>query len=147
MGGLNDLGKAGFKDKYGVMPMPKQKTATSFVGGSDFVVFKSSKNRDTAWRFVQWLVEPKTQLAWYQLSTDLPSVTSAWKDPSLSGDEKLATFGKQLEDAKAPPAIANWEQVAAVYDSAMEKVTKSGEDPAAALKSVQAKAVAIGTGS
>ena len=147
MGGLNDLGGAGFKDKYGVMMMPKQKTATSFVGGSDLAVFKNSKNRDSAWKFVQWLSEPKTQVKWHQKSTDLPSVKSAWTDPALTADENLAVFGKQLEDAKAPPATATWEQVAAAFDTEMEKVMKSGLDPAAALKAVQAKADSIGTGS
>jgi multiple sugar transport system substrate-binding protein len=146
MGGLNDLGKAGFKEKYGVMPMPKQKTATSFVGGSDLAVFKKSKNRDSAWKFVQWLSDPKVQVKWYSLSTDLPSVKSAWTDPALTADPKLAVFGKQLEDAKAPPATATWEQVAAAFDTEMEKVAKSGLDPAAALKAVQSKADSIGTG-
>ena len=147
MSGLNDLGKAGFKEKYGVMQMPKQKTATSFVGGSDLAVFKNSKNRDSAWKFVQWLSDPKTQVKFFALSTDLPSVKSAWTDPSLTADAKLAVFGKQLNDAKAPPATATWEQVAAEFDSAMEKVCKTGLDPAAALKSVQSKADSIGTGS
>jgi len=146
MGGINDLGKAGFKDKYGVMEMPKQKTATSFVGGSDLAVFKNSKNRDSAWKFVQWLSDPKTQVKFFALSTDLPSVKSAWTDPALTADAKLAVFGKQLEDAKAPPATATWEQVAAAFDTEMEKVTKSGLDPAAALKTVQSKADSIGTG-
>ena len=147
MGGIEKLGGAGFKDKYGVMEMPKQKTATSFVGGSDLVVFKNSKNRDSAWKFVQWLSDPKTQVKFFALSTDLPSVKSAWTDPSVSADAKLAVFGKQLEDAKAPPATATWEQVASEFDSAMEKVAKSGLDPAAALKTVQSKADSIGTGS
>jgi len=146
MGAVEKVGGAGFKDKYGVMPMPKQKTATSFVGGSDLVVFKNSKNRDSAWKFIQWLSEPATQVKWYGLTTDLPSVKSAWQDPALTADEKLAVFGKQLEDAKAPPAIATWEQVVAGFDTEMEKVTKSGLDPAAALKAVQVKADSIGTG-
>ncbi|MGV8909492.1 MAG: sugar ABC transporter substrate-binding protein [Propionicimonas sp.] len=146
-GGIEELGKAGFKEKYGVMPMPKQKTATSFVGGSDLVVFKNSKNRDSAWKFVQWLSEPATQVKFYALSTDLPSVKSAWQDPSLTSDPNLAVFGKQLEDAKAPPAIPTWEQVASAFDTEMEKVAKAGLDPAAALKTVQSKADSIGTGS
>jgi len=144
--GIDALGKAAFKDKYAVMPMPKQKTATSFVGGSDIAVFKASKNRDSAWKFVQWLTDPKIQVKFYALTTDLPSVKSAWTDPSLSSDAKLAVFGKQLEDAKAPPAVATWEQVAAAFDTEMEKVAKSGLDPAAALKTVQSKADSIGTG-
>ena len=44
-------GGAGFADKYAVGSLvPKDKSATSFVGGSDLVVFKNSKNRDAAWK-------------------------------------------------------------------------------------------------
>ncbi len=146
MSAVEKVGGAGFKDKYAVAPMPTKQTSSSFVGGSDFVVFKNSKQRDTAWKFVQFLSDPKTQAKWYGLSTDLPSVKSAWQDPALASDEKLAVFGKQLETAQAPPSISTWEQVAAQFDTEMEKVTKAGEDPAAALKTVQSQAESIGTG-
>lgn len=146
MKAVEEQGGAGFADKYDVMPMPTKKTATSFVGGSDFVVFKAAKNKDTAWKFVQFLTDPKTQVDWYKLSTDLPSVKSAWDDPALKADAKLAKFGVQLNDAQAPPSFATWEEVALVFDSEMEKVMKTGADPAAALKAVQTEAASIGTG-
>ena len=146
MSAVEKVGGKGFKDKYSVAVMPTKKTSSSFVGGSDFAVFKDSKQRDTAWKFVKFLSDPKTQAAWYQQSTDLPSVTSAWKDPSISADTKLAKFGEQLKTAQAPPSFSTWEQVVAQFDSEMEKVTKQGSDPAAALKSVQAQAQSIGTG-
>ena len=146
MKAVEDVGGEGFKDKYNVMQIPADKVSSSFVGGSNFVVFKNTKNRDTAWKFIQWLADPATQVKWYQLSTDLPSVKSAWEDPALSSDEKLATFGKQLETAKAPPSFATWEEVITSLDTELEKVTKSGADPAAALKTVQQQADSIGTG-
>ena len=146
MSAVEKVGGKGFKDKYSVAVMPTKKTSSSFVGGSDFAVFKDSKQRDTAWKFVKFLSDPKTQAKWYQQSTDLPSVTSAWKDPSISADTKLAKFGEQLKTAQAPPSFPTWEQVVAQFDSEMEKVTKQGSDPAAALKSVQAQAQSIGTG-
>jgi multiple sugar transport system substrate-binding protein len=146
MSAVEKVGGKGFKDKYSVAVMPTKKTSSSFVGGSDFAVFKDSKQRDTAWKFVKFLSDPKTQAQWYQQSTDLPSVTSAWKDPSISADTKLAKFGEQLKTAQAPPSFATWEQVVAQFDSEMEKVTKQGSDPAAALKSVQTQAQSIGTG-
>jgi multiple sugar transport system substrate-binding protein len=146
MSAVEKVGGKGFKDKYSVAVMPTKKTSSSFVGGSDFAVFKDSKQRDTAWKFVKFLSDPKTQAEWYQQSTDLPSVTSAWKDPSISADTKLAKFGEQLKTAQAPPSFPTWEQVVAQFDSEMEKVTKQGSDPAAALKSVQAQAQSIGTG-
>ena len=146
MSAVEKVGGAGFKDKYSVAKMPVKKTSSSFVGGSDFVVFKKSKQRDTAWKFVQFLADPKTQAKWYQLSTDLPSVQSAWEDPSISSDKKLATFGEQLRTAQAPPSFPTWEQVITSLDTELEKVTKKGADPSAALKSVQQQAESIGTG-
>lgn len=146
MSAVEKAGGAGFKDKYDVMQIPADKESSSFVGGSNLVVFKNTKNRDASWKFVQWLGDPKVQVKWYQLSTDLPSVKSAWQDPALTADKKLAVFGKQLETAQAPPSFPTWEQVITSFDTEMEKVTKTGADPAAALKTVQQQADSIGTG-
>lgn len=140
-------GGAAFKDKYDVMPMPTKQTSASFVGGSNLAVFKASKNRAAAWKFVDYLTQEATQIEWYKLTTDLPSVQSAWKDPSLTADTKLAKFGEQLKSAFAPPALGTWEQVAAKFDAAVEQVAKTGSDPAAALKTVQSEATSIGMGS
>jgi len=136
-----------FKDKYDVFQIPADKMSSSFVGGSNLVVFKNTKNRDSSWKLVNWLSDPKTQVKWYGMSTDLPAVKSAWQDPALTADTKLAVFGKQLETAQAPPSFPTWEQVVTSFDTEMEKVTKSGADPAAALKTVQKQAESIGTGS
>ncbi len=147
MSAVEKAGGKGFKDKYDVMQIPADKQSSSFVGGSNLVVFKNTKNRDSSWKLVNWLSDPKTQVKWYGMSTDLPAVKSAWQDPALTADKKLAVFGKQLETAQAPPSFPTWEQVVTSFDTEMEKVTKTGADPAAALKTVQKQAESIGTGS
>jgi multiple sugar transport system substrate-binding protein len=146
IGLLKDQGGAGFEDKFAVMPMPMKKSATSFIGGSNLSVFKDAKNRDGAWKFVQWLSKPDVQVKWYGQVSDLPAVQKSWEDPTLSGDEFLKTFGEQLKSAKAPPAITTWEQVAATMDAEIERVAKGGADAAAATKAMQDKAGSIGTG-
>ncbi|WP_299444812.1 sugar ABC transporter substrate-binding protein [uncultured Phycicoccus sp.] len=146
MSAVEKAGGEGFEDKYDVMQIPADTQSSSFVGGSNLVVFKNTENRDSAWKFVQWLAEPETQVDWYGVSTDLPSVKSAWQDPALADDSKLAVFGKQLETAQAPPSFSTWEQVVSTFDTEMEKVTKTGADPAAALETVQSQAESIGTG-
>ncbi|MEV0720905.1 sugar ABC transporter substrate-binding protein [Asanoa sp. NPDC050611] len=147
IGLLQEKGGAGFDQKFAIAQMPMKKSATSFIGGSNLAVFKDAKNRDAGWKFVQWLSKPEVQVKWYQAVKDLPSVQSAWDDSSLSGDPYLAVFGKQLEDAKAPPAIPTWEQIAASFDLEVEKLCKSNVDPGATAKTIQDKASAIGTGS
>ncbi len=147
MSAVEKVGGKGFEDKYAVAKIPAGSVdSSSFVGGSDFVVFKNSTERETAWKFVQFLADPKTQAKWYDMSTDLPSVQSAWDDPSLASDDKLTVFGEQLKTAKAPPSYPTWEQVVATFDDQMEKVTKTGADPAKALQQVQQQADSIGTG-
>jgi multiple sugar transport system substrate-binding protein len=145
IGSLAQAGGASFADKYSVMQIPKQSSSTSFVGGSDLVVFKHSKNRDAAWKLVQFLSQPNNQAAWHKVAGDLPAVKSAWNDPSLAGDKKLAIFNAQLSDTKSPPALTTWTQISAAADTQLEKIVKSGTDPAAAMKSLQATADSIGT--
>ncbi|HEU4667299.1 MULTISPECIES: sugar ABC transporter substrate-binding protein [Micrococcaceae] len=146
VGLLNKTGGEGFADKYKVAPMPKAKTATSFVGGSNMVVFKKSENRDSAWKLLQWLSKPEVQLKWYKATGDLPSQQTAWKDPTLADDSKLSVFGEQLKTTDNPPAVQTWTQVSAAADSEIEQIVKAGKDPADALKSLQQTADSIGTG-
>lgn len=143
---LREQGGAEFEGKWDVAVMPKDRSGTSFVGGSNLTVFKDAANRDAAWKFVSFLMQPDVQQTWYETVTDLPSVQSAWDSGELAEDPMLAKFGTQLEDAKAPPAIPTWEQVAAVMDTEIEALVKSGTSPADAAAAIQSGAAAIGTG-
>jgi multiple sugar transport system substrate-binding protein len=116
------------------------------VGGGDLAVFKKTQNRAAAWAFVNYLSQPDVQAKWFKTVADLPSVQAAWSDPSIANDANLAVFGTQLKDAKSPPAIPTWEQIATAIDTEVEKLTKSGEAPDAAAKAMQQQAASIGTG-
>jgi len=144
IGLLNDLGGEG---KYELWPMPSGSgDVTSFIGGSNMAVFKGSKNRDAAWKFVSYLMKPDVQVKWYQTVSDLPSVQKAWNNETLAGDPQLKLFGDQLDKAKAPPSIPTWEQIAAGVDTELEKIAKGTESGSDAAKAMQAQATSIGTG-
>jgi multiple sugar transport system substrate-binding protein len=146
VGILADQGGEGFLDKVGLAQMPQEKAGTSFVGGGNLAVFKDAENREAAWKFVEWLSRPEVQQEWYDIQSDLPSVQSAWESGELANDPMLKAFGTQLEDAKSPPAVPTWEQVAAVLDRQIESVVKGGVDPATATEQLESKASSIGTG-
>ncbi|MGH8968996.1 MAG: sugar ABC transporter substrate-binding protein [Actinomycetes bacterium] len=146
IGILGDQGGAGFEDKWAVAQMPTEESGTSFTGGGDLVVFKDAKNRDGAWKFVDFLTQEPQQQKLYELVGSLPAVKSAWETGKLAEDPLLTQFGDQLEDAKSAPAIATWEQVAAPLDDAVERVSLGTEESATALKTAESKANAIGFG-
>jgi multiple sugar transport system substrate-binding protein len=141
---LEQAGGAGFDDKFAVAPIPASKTSTSFQGGSNLVVLKDSKNKGAAWKLIQWLTTPSTEVAWYKAVKDLPSQKAAWDDPSLKDDPKVSVFGKQLESTAVPPAISAWTQVSAAADSSLEQIIKGGQDPTQVMKALQQKATSIG---
>jgi multiple sugar transport system substrate-binding protein len=110
------------------------------------MVFKNSKNRDAAWKFVDFLTQDAAQQQLYQLVGSLPAVKSAWSGGKLATDPMLKVFGDQLDDAKSAPAIATWEQVASTLDRGIEEATIGGQQPSAALKDATSKANSIGMG-
>jgi multiple sugar transport system substrate-binding protein len=144
---IRDAGGAALNGKWAIAPIPKKVSSTSFVGGGNLVVYKDSKNKDLAWKFVQYLTDAKTQVAWYANVTDLPAVQTAWDDPSLKGDENVAKFGEQLKSTQAQPAISTWSEVSNALNSALEKMTTGNLAPKAAADQMQKEAEKIGTGS
>ncbi len=146
LGLITKAGGADFGSKWAIALMPKKVTATSFVGGGNLVVYKDSTNKDAAWKFVQYLTDPKTQLAWYKEVTDLPAVLSAWDDATLKTDANVALFGEQLKDAKAQPATSTWSELGTALNGTLEKMTTGGLAPQAAADEMQAEAEKIGTG-
>jgi multiple sugar transport system substrate-binding protein len=129
-----------------VAHQPTETAGTSFVGGGNMAVFEQADNKPAAWAFVEYVTRPEVQVLWYETVSDLPAVRSAWDDPALADDSLLAAFGEQLEDAKSPPAIPNWEAVASAIDDQVEKVTVGDTSPADGCTAMQQEAESIGTG-
>lgn len=143
---LQEQGGPDFADKFAVAMVPGDVSRTSFTGGGNLAVFEDTENRDASWKFVRWLSQPETQIEWYEISTDLPSVQAAFDDPVFADDPYLSVFAEQLEDSKAPPAIPTWAQVSSVIDQELEKVTRGDTTPQEAIATIQQQADSIGTG-
>lgn len=108
--------------RWGVSMLPGKKSRTSFVGGSNLVVFKASKQKERAWQFLEFMSDPANQVEWMKITTDLPSVQVAWRDPYFNDKPLVQVFGRQLFDTASPPTVAEWEQIASAMDDTMERV-------------------------
>lgn len=119
-----DLGEFGNRlpadrqDDWMTAPLPgPDGPGVSMAGGSSLVLFRSSKHRQEAWRFLEYLSRPDVQLRFYELTGDLPAVRAAWEDSSLAGDRRARAFREQLERVRSLPAVPEWEQIATkVYE-------------------------------
>jgi len=146
LGLIEEAGGAEIEGNWAIAPMPQKESATSFVGGSNLVVFNESDNKDAAWAFVNFLSQPETQVMWYEEATVLPAVQAGWDDPALADDENLAVFGAQLEDTRAQPAVSTWNELGEALNASLERLTTGDQDPQAVADEMQAAAEGIGTG-
>nr|WP_240978995.1 sugar ABC transporter substrate-binding protein [Longimicrobium terrae] len=92
----------------------------SLAGGASLVLFRNSRNKDAAWRFIQYLSEPATQVRFYELTGDLPARRSSWRSPALAGNERAAAFRDQLDRVVPLPKVPEAEAI-------VNKVFEQGE--------------------
>ncbi|NUV62729.1 extracellular solute-binding protein [Streptomyces sp. CAI-85] len=128
------------------MPLPVNKEAAGLAGGSNLAVFRSSDNKDAAWKFVRFLTEAENLAAYGAGTGQLPTAIGAWEDERMTGNTKLAAFREQLDVTKAPPALTTWQQIASVIDSELEKLALGKATTQDVQKALQSKATSIGTG-
>ncbi|MFJ8592377.1 extracellular solute-binding protein [Streptomyces sp. NPDC093598] len=132
--------------KWQTMPLPKGTQSAGLAGGSDLAVFKDADNADAAWKFVQFLTEPKNLAEYADASGNLPAAVQSWSEGDLAENPKMAAFETQLKVTKAPPAITTWQQIADAIDSELEKLAYGKATVADVQKTLQSKATSIGTG-
>jgi multiple sugar transport system substrate-binding protein len=83
----------------------------SMAGGSSLVLFKDSPNKEAAWRFIEYLSLPETQVRFYELTGDLPSHRAAWQSPVLTENAYARAFAQQLERVQPLPQVPEIEAI------------------------------------
>ena len=116
-----ETSKPGLNGRWTTAPLPAGKKRASFIGGCNLVMFRSSPRKALAWKFMEFMAGPEMQAKWYAVSGDLPASRKAWNSPSLSENPKLASFRKELDTAKAPPQVPEWENIAGTINDAVEE--------------------------
>ena len=123
-------------DAWSTAPMPSAGGASpgvSLAGGASLVLLRGTPRAAAAWRLVEFLSEPRQQIAFYRLSGDLPSRPSAWRDASLASDPRARAFRVQLERVRATPKIPEWERIADALSRSCEAAIRGEVEPEAAL--------------
>jgi len=136
LGELSRRLPARLADAWATAPMPSAAgppPGVSLAGGASLVLLRGTPRAAAAWRLVEFLSEPRQQLAFYRLSGDLPSRPSAWSDGSLAGDPHAQAFREQLERVRATPKIPEWERIADALSRSCEAAIRGELAPADAL--------------
>jgi multiple sugar transport system substrate-binding protein len=108
--------------KWSTAVMPVKKNGLSLAGGASLVIFKNSKHPEAAWKWIEFLSQPETQLEFFRLTKDLPAVLPAWEYPEIKSDREVVAFYEQLQNVVPTPKIAEWEQIAVKMQAHLYRV-------------------------
>lgn len=125
-------------------PVPEGGTAGAGFSGGTWFVPADAKNSTAAWKFVQYMSEPETQVEWFTTFGSLPAVKEAWDDPVFSDDEFLAVAKEGIENGIPTPNVATWPEVGAIIGAAAEKVARGTATAQDALDEAQKRAESVG---
>lgn len=106
---------ASLQDSWMTAPLPayddSKYPGVSLAGGSSLVMFKASKHKQAAWKLIEFLSDKSSQVQFFKLSSDLPSLINAWQDTVLTDNKYLKAFYEQLQNVIPMPKVPEWEHI------------------------------------
>ena len=120
--------------KWNVTVLPSDKTNTSLFAGSNLGVWHNTKRPNGSLKLLDFLSMPSTQLRWYAIDGDLPTVKAALANPKFTSDPLVKVYSKQLRNAKLLPLISNYDGgLGTDILKALNSIALTGADKASTL--------------
>jgi multiple sugar transport system substrate-binding protein len=126
--------------KWAAAPLPEDKQCATTVAGDTLVIFDQSKNKDAAWKWIEFLSAPQNMALW-NIGTPaspgslLPPRTSLIEDPhAFENNETLRGFSEQLKCGVTNAGNnENWGQVEELLNEYLGKALFGEIDAATAV--------------
>ena len=105
------------RKNVGVAPMPTgpQGKAYTFVGGSDLMMFKSTKHPNEAWALMKFLSEDQIQKDYAKLLGMFPARLEPQKQVGESSDANHKAFFEAIQQGRTYAPIPQWGQIENAY--------------------------------
>jgi multiple sugar transport system substrate-binding protein len=119
---------------YGLAPVPRDVAQATYSGTDSVLMFKSSKVKDAAWKFVsEALFAPETRIEWTVTEGFLPVTKAELEDPHIQSDQSLHVLMGMLPYVRFAPQLPNWAQVSDITASTLQRIYLGQLDPKAGL--------------
>ena len=112
----------------------------SFLGGEFLAISQTSKHKDAAMKFVDFITSAENQVRFCKANHSAnPSSLEAQKDEYFTSNPHIVTFIKQIALAKHPPVHPDWVSIETIIEAAVEDALFGSGLPAESLRKARAK--------
>jgi multiple sugar transport system substrate-binding protein len=113
--------------KVAVHPYSKQ--PGSYLGGTGLVIPSQSKQKEAAWKFIEYAMRLENQIGVYKYAGAAPALTAALQspevnapDPYFGGQKTFDVFLEAMKTAKHFPYVRQWSDIDVSFSTAMEQI-------------------------
>ncbi len=102
------------QEQWMTSPLPSMDSTypgASLPLGTSLMIFHQSRNKEAAWKFIEFLGSTQQSIAFYRITGNLPPRKSAWSDSSLMSNKYIQAFHQQLQRLDPLPPVPEWEQI------------------------------------
>ncbi|MFN3927312.1 MAG: ABC transporter substrate-binding protein [Pseudanabaenaceae cyanobacterium] len=128
---------------FGVMPLPRDRTPATGIGGENVFLFKSNPNREkAAWKFMEYIASAEFQTEWAiqtgYLPTNIRSQQSDVYRQYMEQRPEIRVFLHQMTAGRTRPLIPEYPRLSNSLGRAIEAVLALRSTPEQALAQAQA---------
>ena len=137
---INQIAKEAPNLQYGIVPVPKGTTSSTYAVTDSVVMFSNSKVKRAAWKFLDFLFTKGPRVEFTKGEGFLPTTREEAADPAFTENPRLKTFVDLLPSAHFAPTVTGWEDTAKAVTDAVQAVYLGKLEPEPALKRAAAQA-------
>jgi ABC-type glycerol-3-phosphate transport system substrate-binding protein len=108
---------------------PYGKQPGSYLGGTGLVIPTGSKQKEAAWKFIEYAMRLENQIGVYKYAGAAPALTAALQsaevnapDPYFGGQKPFDVFLEAMKTAKHFPYVRQWSDIDVAFSTAMEQI-------------------------
>lgn len=131
--------KAAPNVKIGLLPGSKDVKSASVNGSEGWSILKGAKNKDAAWKLLEYMASPAWQKKAAIVAGDYPILSSLYSDPDLAKQVlDFPIYGEQFKYLAVRPQVTNYTQASDIiqkhiHEALLQKASpKDAMDAAAA---------------
>ncbi len=137
---INQIAKEAPNLQYGIVPVPRGTTQSTYAVTNSVVMFKNSKVKPAAFKFLDFLFTKQPRVAFNKNEGFLPTTKAVAEDPYFADNQRLKVFVDLMPQAHFAPVISGWEDVAKDVIDALQSVYLGNAQPGPALQRAATKA-------
>lgn len=129
--------------KYGVAPIPGNKQQKTMAVTDNLIMFKSCKDKQAAWKFVEFFYKPELRQEWAETFGMIPELKSVAQSDFIKQSPEWTTFLSLLDSGVFVPLHPRWTAIAKEIEVGVQQALLGEKTPKAALDAAKTRVDAL----